>query len=56
MKVVDLFCGAGGSTLGFKMAGFKVVLAVDINEVALNSYNANHPGVEPGSYPASCGG
>ena len=46
MKVIDLFSGAGGSTLGFKMAGLKVILAVDINEVALSSYQANHPEVE----------
>ena len=46
MKVIDLFCGAGGSTLGYKMAGFDVILAVDINEVVLSSYKANHPEVE----------
>lgn len=46
MKVIDLFCGAGGSTLGYKLAGFDVILAVDINEVTLSSYQANHPEVE----------
>ena len=46
LKVIDLFCGAGGSTLGYKMAGFKVILAVDINGVVLDSYKANHPEVE----------
>jgi DNA (cytosine-5)-methyltransferase 1 len=46
VKVIDLFCGAGGSTLGFKMAGFDVVLGVDIDEVALSSYTANHPEIE----------
>jgi len=46
LKVIDLFCGAGGSSLGYKMAGFEVVLAVDISEVALSSYKANHPEVE----------
>jgi len=46
MKVIDLFCGAGGSTLGYKLAGFDVILAVDINEVVLSSYKANHPEVE----------
>ena len=43
---IDLFCGAGGSTLGFKMAGFEVILAVDNNEVSLSSYQVNHPEVE----------
>lgn len=43
---IDLFCGAGGSSLGFKLAGFDIILAVDNNEVALSSYEANHPEVE----------
>ncbi len=46
MKVIDLFCGVGGSTLGYKMAGFEVILGVDIDEVALSSYHANHPEIE----------
>ena len=46
MKVIDLFCGAGGSSLGYKMAGFDVILAVDIDKVVLSSYQANHPRVE----------
>ena len=46
MKVIDLFCGAGGSSLGYKLAGFDVILAVDCNEVVLSSYKANHPEVE----------
>ena len=46
MKVIDLFCGAGGSSLGYKMAGFDVILAVDINELVLSAYKANHPEVE----------
>ena len=33
-KVVDLFCGAGGLSLGFKNAGFKLELAVD-NDIHL---------------------
>ena len=46
LKVIDLFCGAGGSSLGCKMASFEVILAVDINEVVLGAYKANHPEVE----------
>ena len=46
MKVIDLFCGAGGSSLGYKLAGFDIILAVDINEVVLSSYKANHPKVK----------
>jgi DNA (cytosine-5)-methyltransferase 1 len=48
---VDLFCGAGGLTLGFKMAnyegfGFKVLAAVDNWKWAVETYRANHPEVE----------
>lgn len=39
--VLDLFCGCGGLSLGFTKAGFKVIRAVDNNEAALNTYNAN---------------
>lgn len=46
MKVIDLFCSAGGSTLGAKLAGHEVVLAVDINSDALDAYQENHPEVE----------
>jgi len=48
---VDLFCGAGGLTLGFKQAeykgyGFKVVAAVDVWKSACETYKTNHPEVE----------
>ena len=46
IKVIDLFSGAGGSSLGYELAGFEVILAVDYNEVVLSSYKANHPEVE----------
>src|SRR5436309_3421738 len=42
--VVDLFCGAGGSSEGFGRAGFKVLAAVDLDEMALRTYRLNHPG------------
>lgn len=41
--VVDLFCGAGGLSEGFRRAGFRVVGAVDNNEVALRTFSLNHP-------------
>lgn len=44
-KAIDMFCGAGGSTLGAKMAGVNVVHAYDLNSISLDSYQANHPGV-----------
>ncbi len=44
--VVDLFCGAGGFSEGFRRAGFEVVLAVDREPRMLAAYRANHPGTE----------
>jgi DNA (cytosine-5)-methyltransferase 1 len=43
--VVDLFCGAGGSSEGFGRAGFKVLAAVDLDATAIKTYRLNHPGV-----------
>lgn len=39
--VVDLFCGAGGFSLGFRLAGFKVLRAADANQDCIDTYNAN---------------
>lgn len=41
MKIVDLFCGAGGLSLGFQMAGHEVVAAFDADPVAVDTYNRN---------------
>lgn len=41
MKILDLFAGAGGLSCGFKMAGFKSVFAIDMNEKAIQTYNYN---------------
>ncbi|WP_435360416.1 DNA cytosine methyltransferase [Haloarchaeobius sp. DFWS5] len=40
-KVVDLFCGAGGASMGFVRAGYEVVGAVDADETALDTYKEN---------------
>ncbi len=45
MKVIDLFCGCGGSTLGAKMAGAEVTDAYDWDREAIASYHFNHPEV-----------
>ena len=42
---VDLFCGAGGLSLGLSEAGFSVVAAADSDAVALESHAANIPGL-----------
>ncbi len=39
--VVDLFCGAGGFSLGFLESGFKVVVGVDCDRAAALTYKAN---------------
>lgn len=41
-KTIDLFAGAGGLSLGFKMAGkFELIAAAEINEHAKNTYKKN---------------
>lgn len=42
---VDLFCGAGGLSEGFERAGYRVLAALDMNEVALKTFKLNHPSV-----------
>jgi len=40
---VDLFCGLGGLSLGFEMAGFDVVLGLDIHEPSVKTFRESHP-------------
>lgn len=42
---VDLYCGCGGATQGLKALRFRVVAAVDNDEVACKTYRRNHPSV-----------
>jgi DNA (cytosine-5)-methyltransferase 1 len=42
-KVVSTFCGAGGSSLGYKLAGGKVLLSIEWEKNACESYVLNHP-------------
>ena len=42
---IDLFSGCGGLTLGLKQAGFKVIGAVDNDQLSVETYEANHKGV-----------
>ena len=41
---IDLFCGAGGLSHGLEAAGYRVALAVDLDEWALESHAHNVPG------------
>ncbi len=41
MKALDLFCGAGGFSEGFRQAGFDVVKGIDNWEAAINTYTEN---------------
>lgn len=42
-KVVDFFCGGGGFSEGFKLAGFNIIFAVDKWQPAITTHHANHP-------------
>lgn len=41
-KIIDLFCGAGGLSLGFEKAGFEIEFAIDMWDDAIDTYNQNH--------------
>ena len=46
LTVIDLFCGAGGLTLGLKRAGFNVVAGVELYPEIAKTYRANHPEIK----------
>lgn len=39
----ELFAGAGGLSLGFELAGFSMITALDIDRHAVRTYTAHHP-------------
>lgn len=43
MRVLDLFCGAGGSSVGAEMAGGQIVAGIDRWNVASDCYSKNFP-------------
>lgn len=45
LTYADFFCGAGGLSLGFHRAGFKMSLANDIQECCIDTISLNHPEV-----------
>ena len=40
-KIIDLFCGCGGLSRGFEMAGFETKIAIDMWTDAVKTYNHN---------------
>ena len=42
---VDVFCGAGGLSLGLERAGFDVLVGADSDEWAVRTHDANLPGL-----------
>lgn len=40
---ISLFCGAGGCSLGFKQAGYNILMATDFDEAAIKTYKLNFP-------------
>lgn len=40
--VLDIFCGPGGLSLGFALAGFDIVHSIDLNAEALSTIRLNH--------------
>jgi DNA (cytosine-5)-methyltransferase 1 len=44
LRAIDLFCGAGGLTEGFRHAGYDVGFALDWDEDSCATYERNHPG------------
>ncbi len=43
MKVLDLFSGCGGLSLGFEQAGFEIYGGIDNNPDAVNTFQINFP-------------
>lgn len=41
-NIIDLFCGCGGLSKGFEMAGFNTILAIDFWKDAVETFNNNH--------------
>ena len=49
--VIDLFCGAGGFSLGFHAAGCRILAAVDADPMAAETYRTNFARLQPEDSP-----
>lgn len=44
--VLDLFCGCGGLSFGFDLAGFEIIGGIDLNKDATETFKLNFPKAE----------
>lgn len=42
LNFIDLFCGAGGFSKGFEIAGYNCLLGVDFDKDSIETFNRNH--------------
>ena len=42
LNVLELFCGCGGTSCGFEMAGYQTEMGIDFLEPAIETFRANH--------------
>ena len=46
-RVLDVYCGGGGTSLGLTAAGLPVAVGIDFNADALECFHRNHPSAIP---------
>ena len=46
IRTIDLFCGAGGSSYGARIAGAEIIAGFDMWNTAIKAYKANFPGAK----------
>lgn len=46
INAIDLFCGCGGLSYGFECAGYNILLGIDNDKKALETFELNHKGAK----------